>query len=282
MGPVVPIVGCVLYGGIGQRLFQYASSYGLARRNHKIHQITHVCDIDTAYHVTEQEFEALFKYKKNMYSSIPNENLVSNLRSKGWVVVIEPSLKQHDIVIDNCMLSDVPKQCLYGYFQNEQYFYRYRSELLVMFKEPYCISQYIHTKYPDLEFSNICFIHVRLRGYLKTPESFIDLNTYYKNSIQVMQSYNQNVRFVVFTDDIQSLGNLYSWMKQYPIYCEESDIACLFMMKRCNIGGICANSAFSWWGAWLNTNPLKRVILPAITGSSSILTMKGAMYVSTT
>jgi hypothetical protein len=206
--------------------------------------------------------------------------ILIELERKGWRVIEEDATHNNNLLI----LQNFPTQCVFGNLQNEQYFIQCRSELLALFKEPYYISQYIHTKYPDLNFQDTCFIHVRLGDRLQQKDKCLDLNTYYKNSIDVILSYNQNAHFIVFTDDIKSLSKLYSWLPQrYAIYYEESAIACLYMMARCRMGGICSNSTFSWWGAWLNTNPVKRVIFPSqtyIDSTKPLLTMKGAMHVS--
>jgi hypothetical protein len=80
---------------------------------------------------------------------------------------------------------------------------------------------------------------------------------YYRNAIA---EFSDDTRFLVFSDDIQ-------WCKEnfkgdnFHFIEGEKDYVDLYLMSLCN-NNIIANSSFSWWGAWLNNTPNKKVIAP--------------------
>jgi hypothetical protein len=85
---------------------------------------------------------------------------------------------------------------------------------------------------------------------------------YYEKAFIYLKSKLKNYNFLVFSDDIE-------WCKQNvkfgrAVYVERkggSPLDDMFLAVQCkNI--ILANSTFSWWCAWLNTNPEKIVIAP--------------------
>ena len=65
---------------------------------------------------------------------------------------------------------------------------------------------------------------------------------------------------IIFSDDM-------TWCKQafqlgnQRFSENERDFIDLYIMSMCGHNIIC-NSSFSWWGAWLNQNPDKKVIAP--------------------
>jgi hypothetical protein len=90
---------------------------------------------------------------------------------------------------------------------------------------------------------------------------------YYKKAIELIESKVENPNFFIFTDDTD-------WVKanikiNHPVtYISEinkakpmADYQELILASKCK-HNIIANSSFSWWGAWLNTNPDKIVIAP--------------------
>jgi hypothetical protein len=89
---------------------------------------------------------------------------------------------------------------------------------------------------------------------------------YYIKAVEEMKSRVNSPKFYVFTNDIE-------WAKSKVLKTIEEDIMIvdwnkgidsnqdMYLMTQCK-HNIISMSSFSWWGAWLNTNPDKIVISP--------------------
>jgi hypothetical protein len=80
---------------------------------------------------------------------------------------------------------------------------------------------------------------------------------YYRSAIE---RFPKGTHFYVFTNDkpyAESLGIL----THVPhTYVDSDEATSLAQMASCTEGGICANSTFSWWGAYLN--PVRTIVMP--------------------
>ncbi len=111
------------------------------------------------------------------------------------------------------------------------------------------------------------FLHVRRGDYLHHPDvHYIQPITYYESALQQLRTTNPNLQMILlFSDDI-------SWVKsqtlfQDPIFTlveSTHEVECLRQMAQCTGGAICANSTFSWWGAYLASyhNPSMPIFVP--------------------
>lgn len=105
--------------------------------------------------------------------------------------------------------------------------------------------------------SDYVSIHVR-RGDMVTNGFDINLSEtdYYARAMAGFP----NERFMVFSDDID-------WCKQQDLFKDcvfsegNTEVEDMNKMAGCK-HNIIANSSFSWWAAYLNPNPNKRVICP--------------------
>lgn len=100
-------------------------------------------------------------------------------------------------------------------------------------------------------------IHVRRGDYLKLGQYHTNLTmNYYQEAMKICNSE----KYLIFSDDIgwcrkNFVGSQFSFAENNH---ETMDLK---LMSKCT-NQIIANSSFSWWGAWLNTNPSKKVIAP--------------------
>lgn len=101
--------------------------------------------------------------------------------------------------------------------------------------------EYLHKKYLK---SNLFFIHIRLGDFLKLPHHQINIQKYYSIALSKIP---YNATPLVFTDDIENTKRFFDF--PYEICTEKDEIENMYLMSLC-VGGICANSTFSYWGAY--------------------------------
>ena len=145
-----------------------------------------------------------------------------------------------------------------GYFQSEKYF---NKELIQQLFAPSAeMVRRLRAKYGGwLGSSGVTGISIRRgRDYLRIPDRhpFVGLK-YFKTAIGMFPS---DTRFIVCSDDIGWCKKVFKG-ERFCFVEGESVLAQLYIHSLCN-NNIISNSSFSWWGAWLNANPNKRVIAP--------------------
>jgi len=122
------------------------------------------------------------------------------------------------------------------------------------------IIDYIREKYDDLLKCETVSIHVRRTDYLSSKfrkTLWSCSNRYYETALSMLKGIE---KVVVFSDDIEWCkknfrGNKFVFIEGESQYVD----LCLMSFLKNNI---IPNSAFGWWGAYLNRNKNKRVICP--------------------
>jgi hypothetical protein len=72
---------------------------------------------------------------------------------------------------------------------------------------------------------------------------------------------SNNSHIFIFSDDIDWCKENLNIKYDHTFIENTEPIEDIRLMTSCN-HNVIANSTFSWWGAWLNTNPSKIVIAP--------------------
>jgi hypothetical protein len=160
---------------------------------------------------------------------------------------------------------------LKGFWQSEKYFdgitQTIREE--VQFNNKLS-PEFNYYKRLILGTENSISVHVRRKDYVNNPKisqsfGFIGLD-YYKSAIEIMKNTLLNCRFFVFTDDKDWVlrnfpkDDSFVFVKNTGVDADLDDMHLMMLCKN----QIIANSSFSWWGAWLNDNPVKIVLAPKI------------------
>lgn len=110
-------------------------------------------------------------------------------------------------------------------------------------------------------------IHVRRGDYLsaQNKKAFaIITDEYYYSACSYINERIPNAHYYVFSDDKEYAQNILKGRCNFTIISENigrDSYLDMFLMSRCK-HNIIANSTFSWWGAWLNNNNDKIVVMP--------------------
>jgi hypothetical protein len=233
-------VSAVLMGGLGNQLFQMAAAFGVAHATGR-KLVIHAPSIQksTLTHTTEKYTDTVFKSWDQVHFAVDamhNEN------------------GKECFTYNPIPLFTANHLQLHGYFQNEQYFKHCWSAFASKLHLPRKL-EILH---------NTCFIHMRFGDYLGHNLHFLDLITYYlPRALQLQRSKTPGVQFMVFSNDTDHCKTV-QLLQSHDIHfsTETNEVQTLMQMSQCWIGGICSNSSYAWWGAYLNPNPKRIVTFP--------------------
>lgn len=233
------MIKVLLRGGLGNQMFQWAYGRSLSHKNNLTLYLDQYFLKNTAFGDTKRSF-ALANF----------ENLSYHFSED--IPIIKPKVIGEDLTKINTQLESDKDYVLDGFFQD----YRYFSDVSEIIREDFSFSKEIISKFEIP--NNSTSVHIRRTDYL-TSNGFHPILPleYYEKSLDIIERLD---KILIFSDDIR-------WCKENlkfknMIFVENtSNYEDLYIMSQCK-NNICANSSFSWWGAWLNKNNEKKVILP--------------------
>jgi hypothetical protein len=143
----------------------------------------------------------------------------------------------------------IPGTHITSFHQYYPPFAQYENELRSTFIEG--LSEARERMSAKYVFDGAAFLHVRRGDYIDTQHLFyLQTSEYYEEAITRLE----NVRCIyVLSDDIAFVKNQSLFKLSPKMVCidEANELDSLAIMSLCTAGAICANSTFSWWGAFL-------------------------------
>jgi DNA-binding Lrp family transcriptional regulator len=266
-----------LNGGLGNQLFQYAAGFALAKKNGD------VLKLDIGNYLREKNSRDIYRNFDLedflITAELGSLNEVRDLKNPYGIfssvkrLFEKKILKKFYIDWHPEVLKRKGSIYLEGYFQSENYFLEIRNEIFGQFRlKPelyFKITSYIEEiKQHPVSIS----LHVRRGDYAENPRTrefhlVCDIS-YYERAIAEMQKIYPDMHLYIFSDDTE-------WViENLPINAPATYISNKFLdkslkpsqelvlMSHCD-HHILSNSSFSWWAAYLNLNPNKKVVAPS-------------------
>ena len=145
-----------------------------------------------------------------------------------------------------------------NYAQTPKYFENSKDEIRQL-------KNYLPKPDFELDYSNLAFLQVRRTDYVGNYDADLDKTNYWKKTVEDLVSKYPNVKILILSDDLEwsnknipeIVGNHYNWVF---LPRQTTAMETLYVMSRCEIGGISANSSLGWWGCWLTPN--REVYMP--------------------
>ena len=235
-----------LMGGIGNLLFILATCYNLSKKyNSTLKFYTKTWNDNKRKNIIE-------------YNMFKNFQLDLNTNQNYNITYRENNFFHHTIHLNSHI-----NNCIYGYFQSYKYFDKYKTEFIQMLHNPHSktIESVIHQYKQDNTLTPVS-IHVRRTDYLSLSHIHLNLSSeYYSNAISHFST--ENSIFIIFSDDVEFIQNepLFQNLPHKVIVDNPDDEYCFWLMSACT-HNIIANSSYSWWASYINSNPDKLVIAP--------------------
>jgi hypothetical protein len=250
-------------GRLGNQIFQYAFLKTIAKENEKIVSIN-MTQLKESFEIEDVNF---IEYSFGNFSNLLIRKILRDFFLKLFVLIKLISCIKQDRNKTSSLLTCKKTTGLLpitfvetNYFQSQSFFDP--NKLDISLKEIYLIQA---KKF----LSKVCdkktkvFIHLRLGDYLS--ETYLGVQginlpkNYFLKAIDIIKSEIKDPYFVILSDD-PNIAEKYFFELDNKIISRNTLQVDLAIMSLCR-AGICSNSSFSWWGAFLMDNKIK-VVMP--------------------
>ncbi|MBL4783981.1 MAG: alpha-1,2-fucosyltransferase [Cohaesibacteraceae bacterium] len=261
-----------LCGGLGNQMFQYSLGRHLSLR-HKLPLLldTHLLETDNlrSYALGNYKLNAQLATTKELKAILP---WPTRLPSKlAWLPRWPGSMayiRETKFDFDPSIFQRSGSMCLEGYWQSEKYFLEIEKQIRLDFELTQPISSNRQTVLEEIINTNSISVHVRRGDYVTNPVTNAFHGTcspeWYANSMNRMGALTTIPTYFIFSDDPEWAEKELPKDRNIRYVVPQNDhrdYEDMHLMSKCK-HNIIANSSFSWWGAWLNTNSKKRVFAP--------------------
>lgn len=214
-----------VHSGLGNRLFHLASLYGIAKKTKSLPVLFYPYIEDIKVHTKDH-----WIYKP-FYDMFPIYHGDADMLSRFKVVRehhMQPGVyvDYQEQIVPNAFVM------LEGYFQSDMYFSEHSDHIKEFFRNALNVN--------DIEECNAYFVHIRGRDH---GFKWDKMEEFYARAKKRFGDKKPKV----YTDDPDFAEDLGFYMLEPPI----DELATLKKMISCKVGGICCNSTFSWWAAFL-------------------------------
>lgn len=233
-----------LRGGLGNVLFKTAAAINLAMINRV--QCLFSNEFVTSTDLRKIDYQI---YSTNVLRSV---RLVSEIPTPYYVH------EQRGFHYEPITYKEGTNLLLIGDFQSEKYFTEHKQLIKDIFRAPGVIQQYILQTIPNIH--EFVSIHVRRGDYVNLQQYHpLMPQEYYRRAVETI---GMDKTYLIFSDVLDnSCEDLLSFIPKKVVYRSGIDWMDFYLMSMCG-DNIIANSTFSWWAAYLNQNPNKKVIAP--------------------
>ena len=258
------MITCNLMGGLGNQIFQIFTTISYALRYNIEYKFT---DVETlgggSTTLRKTYWETFFSKLKSATTNMFPE----------LMQIKETDFAYNDLNLEQIKEKDI---LLFGYFQSDKYFKNEYSDIYELIEMKQIKQRVLQsTDYTSDFLSNAISMHFRIGDYKKIQ---------YVHPIMTYEYYEKSLNYIKLKDD-------YSNISQILYFCEDVDLQDVneiifkleskfpnFTFIRCHnkledweqlvIMSLCyhniiANSSFSWWGAYFNSNEEKIVCFPS-------------------
>lgn len=263
---------CNLQGGLGNQLFQICTTIAFSLKTNNSfffqnkYQLTNEKDALNGATVRYTYWDT---FLSGLSVFVKDSNKLPNLE----LIIKEKGFNYDPSILLNMMNNQQKVKMLVGYFQSYKYFDIYKKAIFKLAKIE-ASQKLVYNKSKEdynLDLNASVSIHYRLGDYKKLQDYHPILeNSYYIDALKsvVKKTQIKHVIFFCEDDDLDEvLVNIYELEQIFPelIFVRGgqylSDWEQMMLMSLCS-SNIIANSTFSWWGAYFNTNPTKIVCYP--------------------